>query len=40
MQPETTFCKHLKSIKIKIGITYVYKEHEVKIKMVQMVQKQ
>ena len=32
---KTTFCKYWISIKIKISLTFVYKEYEVKIKMVQ-----
>ena len=31
----TTFHKYLTSIKIKISMTFMYKDHEVKIKMVQ-----
>ena len=30
-----TFCKYWTSIKIKISMTCVYKEYEIKIKMVQ-----
>ena len=32
---KTTFCKYCKSIKIKISMTCVHKEYEVKINMVQ-----
>ena len=32
---KTTFCKYWKLIKIKISMTCLYKEYEVKIKMVQ-----
>ena len=32
---KATFCKYWTSIKIKIGMTCVYKEYKVKIKMVQ-----
>ena len=32
---KTTLCKYETSVKIKIGMTYVYKEYEVEIKMVQ-----
>ena len=34
-KPKTTFCKYWTSIKIKISMTCVYKEYEIKIKMVQ-----
>ena len=32
---KTTFCKYWTLIKIKISMTRVYKEHEVKVKIVQ-----
>ena len=32
---KTVFCKYWRLIKIKISMTYVYREYEVKIKMVQ-----
>ena len=32
---KATFCEHWTPIKIKISMTYVYKEYEVKIKMIQ-----
>ena len=34
-EPETAFCKHWTSIKIKISMTCVYKEYEVKIEIVK-----
>ena len=39
-RPKTTFCKYWTFIKIKIGLTCVYKEYEVKIKLVQVHQLQ